>query len=567
LRRSPGYTASVIAVLALGIGAVTAIFSVVYGVILQPYGFEQRGKLVVWRETVREIAATLPVLPVNYRHFRNLEMHAHSLETAALLQPGPVSVQIAGAAHPEVVQSVDVTEQFFKVLGVQPALGRTFLASEFAAGRESEAVLSWSAAQHFFGSGQAALGRTLRVQGRNFNVVGVLSPGFHFPVVSLIPGGQTSNQKAYSIFMPEVPSQGELTENLFDFNFFAIARLRPGISVSAAQAELDGIEKSTAAADHLGVHIGVAVEPFGQEITGGVSRSLLLVLAAVGGVLLIGCVNLANLQLARSVAQSGEQAVRAALGGSRSQLMWQAMSENLLLALGGVAAAVLVAYGGVHLLVALAPPGLPRLNEVRLSLPVLLVAAGLSVVTCVAVGLVPAWRAGAADPLRAMQGSGSRTAGEGRGAARTRQGLLVAEIACSVVLLAVMGMVTRSFGDLLSSARGLSALPVTMAEVELPAFESQTRPRRWVFHQLCSCAISSALPSLVKMPAGGFMRMTPSLVRSIRAVSFRWQNCSSSASVRGGSRTRLRGIGAAFTGRWAGRRVLIAKSLPPLQKP
>lgn len=209
------------------------------------------------------------------------------------------------------------------------------------------------------------------------------------------------------------------------------------------------------------------MEPFGQEITGIISKSLVLLLLAVGGVLLIGCVNLANLQLARSVGQTGEQALRAALGASRGQLVREALAENLLLACAGGLASVAVAYGGVHLLLALAPAGLPRLDQVRLSLPVLGVAAVLSLATSLAFGLLPAWRAGAADPLRAMGNSSSRTAGEGRGAARTRTTLLIAEIACSLVLLTVTGLVARSFGHLLTSARGLSENPVTMAEATL----------------------------------------------------------------------------------------------------
>ncbi len=466
LRRSPGYTASVIAVLALCIGAVTAIFSVVYSVLLAPYGFEEKGQLAVWHETIREMSATMPLAPVNYRHFLNLQTPARSLEAAALVRPSGQSVSV-GNGHPEMVPGLDVSQDFFRVLGSAPAIGRTFRPEEFRKGRDHEAVLSWAAYQRFFAGDPNVLRKTLRVNGVPLTIVGVLPASFRMPAVSIMPGESASNAKAYAVYTPLIPQPVELTENTNDFNYFGLARLRPGVSVQAAQSELDGIEKATAAADHLPIHLGVVMEPFAQEITGTVSKSLVLLLLAVGGVLLIGCVNLANLQLARSVGHAGEQALRAALGASRGQLVREALAENLLLACAGGLAAVGVAYGGVHLLLALAPAGLPRLEQVRLSLPVLGVAAALSLATSLAFGLLPAWRAGAADPLRAMGNGSSRTAGESRGAARTRTTLLVAEIACSLVLLTITGLVARSFGHLLTSARGLSQAPVTMAEASL----------------------------------------------------------------------------------------------------
>jgi putative ABC transport system permease protein len=466
LRHSPGYTLSVIAVLALGIGAVTAIFSVVYGVLLKPYGFEQKGKLIVWHETVRELNATLPLLPVNYRHFENLNTHAHFLQSAALMQPALYTVS-EGAGHPQSVPGLFVTMDFFKVLGVSPAFGQTFRPTAYEQGGDSEVILSWSAWQRYFNGDASAIGKSLRVGGSPYTVVGILPANFHFPSVSNMPGTSSANGNAYQVFTPSVPGSGERTANTDDFDYFSIGRLRPGVSIQAAQAELDGIEKATAAADHLTIHIGVVVETFGQEITGGVSKSLLLLLLSVGGVLLIGCINLANLQLARSVGQSGEQALRSALGASRGRMIREALAENLLLAVSGVLASIAVAYAGMRLLLAIAPTELPRLAQVRLSLPVLGVAVALSFATCLLFGLLPAWRAGHADPLRALQGSASRMAGEGRGAARVRQSLLILEIGGSVVLLAVTGMVGGSFNRLLTNARGLSAEPVTMAQADL----------------------------------------------------------------------------------------------------
>lgn len=475
LRSSPGYTLSVIAVLALGIGAVTAIFSVVYGVLLKPYGFEQEGKLIVWHETVREWSSTWPVVPVNYRHFENLATHAHVLESAAILQPGSVSIRI-GAEHPQVLPDLQVSAKFFKVLGVKLVLGQGFQPAAYKENGDREIILSWAAWQSYFAGDPSAIGKSLHVEGAPYTVVGVLPATFRFSPIPLVPGAPAANGKAYQIYTPLMPSFGERTRNTEDFDFLAIARLRPGVSIASGQAEMDAVEKATAAADRLPIHVGVVAEPFGQAITGGISQSLIFLLLAVSGVLLIGCMNLANLQLARSVGLSGEQALRTALGASCRRMISEALMENLLLGSAGVLASIAVAWVGVRLLLAIAPPDLPRLTEIRLNLPVLAVAVALSFITCILFGLLPAWRAGHANPVQALQASGFRMAGEGRGAARARLVLLVGEIACSVVLLSVTGLVGSSFSHLLSNARSLSREPVTIAEVNLsgPRYDAYT---------------------------------------------------------------------------------------------
>jgi hypothetical protein len=190
-------------------------------------------------------------------------------------------------------------------------------------------------------------------------VVGVMGSGFRFPAVSVVPGEPMTNSHAYSLYLPLVPRPDEITASAGEFNYIAFGRLRPGVSVRAAQSELDGLDKRIGAADHLSIHLGVVVQSFADDITGGVSKSLALLLLAVGGVLLVGCVNLANLQLARSVAQSGEQALRSALGASRARMMGEAFLENLLLALAGMLVALPLAWAGVRLLVAIAPANLP----------------------------------------------------------------------------------------------------------------------------------------------------------------------------------------------------------------
>ncbi len=289
-------------------------------------------------------------------------------------------------------------------------------------------------------------------------------------------GAPATGTSPYKLFLPHVASENDLTDNTSDFDYFALGRLKSGIPVAAAQSELDGIEKATAHADHLPIHIGVVLEPFTQEVTGAVQKPQWLLLAAIAGVLLIGCVNLANLQLARSIEQGGDRALRAALGASRTQLLGEVLAENLLLACAGAVAALFVADGGLRLLVALAPAQLPRLSEARLSLPVLGLAALLSIVTSLGFGLLPAIRALQVDPMRALGGASTRTAGGSRSEGRARRLLLITEIALSLALLCITGLVTRSFAHLLADARSLGNEPVTLAQADLqgPAYPDDT---------------------------------------------------------------------------------------------
>src|SRR5258708_7139998 len=331
LRRAPGFTLTALLTIALAVSAVTAVFSVVNGVLLRPYAFHDPEQIVVWRESIREMQHVAPLLPDNYRHYLNLKDHANSIQDAAIIQ-NPVFSVSTGVDHPHMTEGLAVSPNFFSVLGVNPLMGRTFTPEEAQSGREKEIILTWGAWQRLFHGNPSILGMTLRGGDEAKTIVGVLPKSSRFPVISNMPGQVTYGRKErYEIFKPLVPSQEELTANDAEFNYLVVARLKPGVSAEQAQSELDGIEKATAAADHLAIHLGVIVEPFSQEITGDVSKPLWLLLAAVTGVLLIACVNLANLQIARAVARDLETALRAALGAGRSRLLEGVLVENLLL--------------------------------------------------------------------------------------------------------------------------------------------------------------------------------------------------------------------------------------------
>ena len=465
LRRSMGFTITALLTIALAIGAVTAVFSVVNGVLLRPYAFHDPGQVVVWRESIREMQQVAPVLPDNYRHYLNLKDHANSIQDAAILQTAGFSVS-TGVDHPHMTEGLAISPNFLSVLGVKPLLGRAFLAAEAQPGRDKEVILTWGAWQRLYHGDSAVLGKTLRVGGEPETVVGVLPKTFRFPVMSVMPGQASfGSTERYELFKPLVPQPNELIANDSEFNFVVVARLKPDVSVQQAQSELDGIEKATAASDHLSIHLGVIVEPFAQEITGTVSKPLWLLLAAVGSVLLMACVNLANLQIARGVARDRETALRSALGAGRGRLLQGALIENLILGFAGGLGGVGFALFGIRLFTRIAA-SLPRLNEVHLNMPMILFALGLSVLTSLGFGVLPALRSLRVDPQNALQSSSTRLFGN-RHAVRTRRLLVAVEVACSVTLLVVTGLITRSFSHLLTQDRQFNSQHVVMAKADL----------------------------------------------------------------------------------------------------
>jgi len=465
LRKSKGFAFTALLTIALGVGAVTAVFSVVNTVLLRPYPFRDPGQIVVWRETIQEIQQAEPLLPDNYRHYLNLKGRATSIQDAAIVQTAGFSVSV-GVDHPQMTEGLAVSPNFFSVLGVTPLMGRVFMPEEAQSGRDQEVILTWGAWQRFFHGDPSVIGTNLRVSGEPKTVVGVMPKAFRFPVMSVMPGQATyGSTDRYEIYKPLAPDPEELTANDGDFNFLVVARLKPGVSMQQAQSELDGIEKATAAADHLAIHLGVVVLPFSEEISGNVSKPLWLLLAAVGSVLLMACVNLANLQLARSVARQHEMALRAALGAGRRRLFQGILAENLILGLGGGVGGILFADLGEKLFVRIAAV-LPRLNEVHLSTPMLLFALGLSIVTSLGFGILPALRSFRVMPQSALQASSTRLSSS-KQAAHTRKMLVAIEVACSITLLIVTGLITRSFSHLLTQDRAFNSQSVSVARADL----------------------------------------------------------------------------------------------------
>lgn len=466
LRRSPGFALTAILTLALGIGAVTSVFSVVNAVLLKSFAFRDPDRLVVMREVQDEAPSERWSIPDNYRHFLRLRSDARTIEDAAIFRQNGVSVSPNGD-HPRIVGAVIASPNIFRLLGVPPMLGRGFVDSDAQKGADNVVVLSHEGWQTLFAGDPEVVGQTLRIGGQPITVIGVLPPGMRFPQIALAP--KIAFQEAAldaMLFQPLVPGERDLSADMGNFNYKVIARLKPGETLARANAELEALQKAYTLSAHLPIHLSAALTPLTKDVASGVSGALWLLFAAVGAVLLIACVNLANLQLARAVNAERETAVRAALGANRGQLVRSRLTESLVLAFTGGLAGTALAFGGMRLLLAVAPTDIPRLDEVKVSLPVLVFSAGLSVAAAIAFGMLPALRSLRVAPQAALQANSTRTANTPE-SHRTRSLMVAAQVACTVVLLIVTSLALRSFANLLRQNRGFDSSHVTLAQVDL----------------------------------------------------------------------------------------------------
>lgn len=450
LIKSPGFTAIAVLTLALGIGANAAIFSVVDAVLLQPLPFREPERLVEISESRVDRGWTRSSM--THANFWDLRDQNRTFSGIAALRGG--SINLTGRDFPERLSLGSVSAEFFSVLGITPTLGRTFGRGEDAPGRDARlAVLSHLLWTRSFGSDPGIVGRVITLDGQGYSVIGVL------------PRGEPWLDAA-DIFVPLVRQPNA---DRGSFELAVIGRMARGMTLETAQADLNGIARRLAELypkDDAGM--GVALDPSsGWVASESVRRALMILMGAVGFLLLIACVNLANLLLARATGRVRERALRAALGASRGRLARQMLTESLLLSGVGAGLGLLIALGMVTLLRTFDPGGIPRLTQVRLNLGVLGFTAVATVVTGLLTGILPAIQA-AQGNLAGTLREGERNQGGGRFMGRVR-GLLVAiEVAASLALLVGAGLLLRSFGQVLSVSRGFETEHRILAEVALP---------------------------------------------------------------------------------------------------
>jgi predicted permease len=507
LRKSPGFALTAIFTLALGIGAATSVFSVVNGVLLKPFAFREPNRLVVMREAEDQAGKERTIVPFNYRHFQRLRQNTKSLEDMAILQNRAVSLSPDGD-HPYRVGGLAASPNLLRMLGVAPILGRDFTESDAVKGATPVTILSYSMWQTLFQGNPHVIGQRLRLTGESATIVGVLGPGMHFPQFALAPKIEFLNvapAREMQIYIPLTPDEYALKDDTGDYNYKTIARLKPGVSIEQASAELETMQRAYSASAHLPIAMGIAMTPLVKDVASGIDNALWMLFAAVGTVLLIACVNLANLQLARATNAEHETAVRAALGASKGRLVMARLMESLLLACVGGAMGVALAFAGVKLLLSLVPANVPRLEEVHVSLPVLVFALGLSVVSAVAFGMLPALKSLDVHPQAAMQANSTRTGSMQKGG-RARNGMVAAQVACTLVLLIVTLLTLRSFSHLMRMDRGFDSSHITVAQVDLlaPKYDD-TKPG---FKEAKLAYADRALAALSQLPGVQSVAMT-----------------------------------------------------------
>ena len=440
--KSPGFTAVAVLTLALGIGANTAIFSVVNAVLLRPLPFKDPDRLVrIWHTPPAKSFPGMPTFSVSAANYMDWQRENHVFERMAIYNYHGLT--LTGVAQPQQVDACAVSSGFFETLGVPPLLGRVFSPEEDQPGRTNEAVLSFRFWQERFGANRDIVGHNITMDGQNFLVAGVMPESFRFPDFAQMwtPMGWTDQEKAV---------RGE-------HHSVVIARLKNGVDLKQAQAEMNTISsrlEQLYPVDDKGW--GAVVVPLHQDLMSDVRPALLVLLGAVAFVLLIACANVANLALAKAFSRQKEIAIRAALGASASRVLRQVLTESVVLALFGGALGLIVAYFGERFILAFLANQLPGTVLAGLDLGVLVFTAGLSVLTGVFAGVLPAVRLAKADVNQALKQGFART-DTSSGSRSTRSILVVAEVALSLVLLVGAGLMIRSFEQLQSVAPGFDS--------------------------------------------------------------------------------------------------------------
>ena len=475
LARAPVFTVVAVLSLALGTGAATALFSLVNTVLLKPLAYREPGQLVLAREILPQLAHIYPTLPVNYEHYRFWREHSLAFESLALISSRRVPLMSAG--EPEAVGAAAVSANLFETLGVQAQLGRTFRPEEEEPSKSGVMVITDGLWRRRFGASPSIVGQTVQLDGgARETIIGVLPASFRFPKKDDLGGLSrlTDNTEVFQIMQP--PDNGWDG----DYDYLVLGRLRHGVTRAAAGAELNLLEKRIAAEHGLGYAPSAQLRLLQEVITSPVKTSLTVLLAAVMLLVLMVCVNLANLLLARSSARAREYCLRIALGAGRGRLMFSALAETLLLAGTGGILGVIAARAALAAFARTAPVDLPRLDEVQVDGRVWAFAMLLSLGCGLFFGLLPALRLSGGDPQAALRGESPNLAG-GRRGMHLREWLVSAETALSTLLLVLAALLTASLWNVLRVDRGFTEDRALDVHVQLPERYKDAKDRATFF--------------------------------------------------------------------------------------
>jgi len=464
LAKQPGFTAVAVLTLALGIGANSTIFSFANGVMLRPLPYEQPERLVVLDEAAP--LRGIDSLGVSFPNFLDWRAGNRVFEDIAAYGTGTFT--LIGGGEPEQLRGARVSAGLFEIIGVAPVSGRTIRAEEDRPGNETVVILGHGLWQSRFGANPAIVGQTISLNNRPHTVVGVMPPGFRFPEVA-------------DLWLPLALDTQRWTRT--DHGLGAIARLKPGVTLEQAQAEMVAVARRIEELNPVtNEGLSVSVSDLRAGLVGDYRQSLLILLGVVGCVLLIACVNVANLLLARASARRKEMSIRAALGAGRWRIFRQLITESLVLSALGGALGLVLAVWGLDLLLAAVPVEFPFWMKFNLDGRVLAFTVGVSLLTGVVFGVAPAWQASKVDLNETLK-EGGRSAAAGAGRGRLRSLLVVVEVALSLVLLVGAGLMMRSFLRLQQVDVGIDPTNVLTMSVSLPQAKYAEPEKLSAFYQ------------------------------------------------------------------------------------
>ncbi|HEY3040199.1 MAG TPA: ABC transporter permease [Pyrinomonadaceae bacterium] len=466
LAKKPMFSIIAVITLALGIGANTAIFSVVNGVLLRPLPFKEPDRLMMIRETKLPQFPEFSVAPGNF-----LDWKKQNTVFERLVAYKGSSLNLIGTDDPERLRALNVTEGFFAMLGAQPQLGRDFLAEEDQVGHNNVVILSYGLWQRRFSGDPKILNQTITLNRQAYTVIGVMPATFHFG----------SGENELDLWTPMAFTE-EQAQNHGGHGLVAIGQLKPGITVDQARAEMSAIAGRLAAQYPVDIGWDVKIMPLLEFSVRSIKPALLILLVAVAFVLFIACANVANLLLARAAGRQKEIATRTSLGASRWRIVRQLLTESLLLSLLGGALGLALAKWGMDLLLTLAPPDLPRLNNVSLDGRVLAFTATITLLTGVIFGLVPALQSSKPNLNETMKDAG-RGSTEGGRRQRIRSTLVVLEVATALVLLVGAGLMIKSFWQLQKVDPGFNPDNTLTVQVSLPKTKYPEESQQVAFFQ------------------------------------------------------------------------------------
>lgn len=447
LQKSPGFSVVVILTLALGIGSTSAIFSVVYGVVLRPLRFGDSERLVsIWTRTPQ-----VDRLPLAAADHRDIKEQSSVFEDVAILRAN-LNYNLSGDGDPEWLRGSGIPSNLFALLKVEPLLGRGFTADENQPGNDHEVILSHALWERRYAGDTNIIGKSIRLENIPYTVVGVMGPSFQYP------------SRDVQIWTP-------LTINPADFQthtgyaHLAVARLKPGATLAQAQNELTTIAARLAQQYPVKQFVSFGVAPLREDIASPAEKPLVILLAASFGLLLIGCCNLANLLLTRSLSRSRETAVRRALGASQYQLLVQAVAELFPLLSIGAVLGLLAASWGISSLLRLIPTTLPRAEEISINFPVMLFSVGLLIVTAGVVLSIPLYQMRRSDLIATLRDD-SRTSTSSK--TNIRNLLVISQVALTVILLTGAGLLIRTFAALKEVDPGFRSSGVLSLRLAIP---------------------------------------------------------------------------------------------------